>query len=71
VPLSTRVRLVEMDSGRIAESVVTGVSPGIDALPQRLWRDARVPEYGRGVMIAASPELSLTPGALVRVRFLR
>jgi multidrug resistance efflux pump len=71
VPLSTPVRLVEMHSGRVAESVVTGVSPGIDALPQRLWRDARVPEYGRGVMIAASPELSLTPGALVRVRFRR
>jgi multidrug resistance efflux pump len=53
-----------------AESVVTNVSPSIEMLPQRLWRDPRFPDYGRPVMIATVPGLELIPGEVVDIRFL-
>lgn len=56
--------------GTVAESVVLRVSPSVQMLPQRLWPDSRVPAYGRAVVIAAYPAMSLTPGQLVDVRFL-
>jgi multidrug resistance efflux pump len=68
---AARVHVIDVHSGKVAESLVTGVGPAVEPLPQRLWRDGRVPEYGRGVTIAASPALSLTPGALVRVQFVQ
>jgi multidrug resistance efflux pump len=52
------------------ESVVLNVSPSIDVLPQRLWRDPRFPDYGRAVMIATVPGLELTPGEVVDIQFL-
>lgn len=57
-------------TGTVAESVVVRVGPTVQALPQRLWRDPRVPDYGRAVVIAASPTLGLTPGETVSVKFL-
>lgn len=36
------------------EAEVMRVSPQVELLPERLWRDPAVPEYGRGVLIAAS-----------------
>lgn len=56
--------------GTVAESVVLRVSPSVQMLPQRLWADSRVPSYGRAVVIAAYPGMSLTPGQMVDVRFL-
>jgi multidrug resistance efflux pump len=52
------------------ESVVLNVSPAIEMLPQRLWRDPRYPDYGRAVMIATVPGLELTPGEVVDIKFL-
>jgi len=57
--------------GVLAESVVVRVSPAIQELPLRLWRNPRVPDYGRAVVIAASPDMGLTPGQRVDVKFLR
>lgn len=54
----------------VAESVVVRVAPAIQALPQRLWRDPRTPDYGRAVIIAAAPAMKLTPGELVDIKFL-
>ena len=54
----------------MAESVVLNVSPSIEVLPQRLWRDPRTPTYGRAVMIATTPGLELTPGELLDIKFL-
>jgi hypothetical protein len=56
-------------SGRVADSIVVAVAPGLEALPQRLWNNPQVAEYGLGVTIAASPVLALTPGELVSVSF--
>lgn len=53
-----------------AESIVARVGPGIEVLPQRLWRDPVVPEYGRPFVVAAVPGLKLTPGEVVTVRLI-
>ena len=57
------------EAGTVAESVVLRVSPSVQLLPERLWRSPRVPDYGRAVVIAASPAMNLTPGQAVDVKF--
>jgi len=57
--------------GIVAESVVLRVGPTIQQLPPRLWRNPRVPDYGRAVVVAAAPGMQLTPGELVNVKLLR
>jgi multidrug resistance efflux pump len=53
----------------VADSKVLRVGEGILPLPQRLWRDPRVPVYGRTVVIAATPSMPFAPGELLQVRF--
>jgi hypothetical protein len=55
---------------RVAESVVLRVSPAIQPLPQRFWRDPRIPDYGRAVVIAGPAALDLMPGEAVSVKLL-
>jgi multidrug resistance efflux pump len=68
---SSKVRITSVRSGRVADSVVIAVGPGLEALPQRLWKNPQMAEYGLGVTIGASPLMALTPGELVSVDFLR
>jgi multidrug resistance efflux pump len=68
---NTKVRVASPRSGTVADSVVVAVGPGLEVLPQRLWKNPQVQEYGLGVTIAASPAMRLTPGELVSIRFLR
>jgi multidrug resistance efflux pump len=56
-------------SHTLAKSVVLRVGPSIQPLPQRLWMDPRIPDYGRAVVIAATPAMNLTPGELVNIKF--
>jgi multidrug resistance efflux pump len=56
------------DPSRTAESRVTRVGAAIEPIPQQLWRDPRIPEYGLTVAIAMVPALTLTPGEVVFVR---
>lgn len=66
---NSKVRVTSVRSGRVADSVVTAVGPGLEALPPRLWKNAQVAEYGLGVTIAVSPLMALTPGELVSISF--
>jgi multidrug resistance efflux pump len=66
---NAKVRVISARSGKVADSIVVAVGPGLEALPQRLWQNPQVVEYGLGVTIAASPLMGLTPGELVSVRF--
>jgi len=52
----------------VAESLITAVGPTIQTLPQQLWRDPGVPEYGLPFLVAAAPSLELRPGETVVVR---
>jgi multidrug resistance efflux pump len=54
----------------MAESIVLRHGPDVEMLPQRLWREPSVPEYGRAVVIASVPGLGLTPGELLSVKIL-
>jgi len=60
----------QANPGRVVESVVLRIGPTIEPLPQRLWRSANVPDYGRAVVIGSAPGMRLTPGEIVDVRFL-
>ncbi len=64
-----RVRLARRaDPSRSAESVVVRVGASVEAKPQALWRDPRMPEYGLPIAIPAATNLKLTPGEAVLVR---
>ncbi|NIQ30425.1 MAG: hypothetical protein GTN89_08655 [Acidobacteria bacterium] len=65
------VRLVSHTRpGIVSDSVVLRISPGIQMLPQRLWRNPQIADYGRAVVIAPQPAMRLTPGETIEVRFL-
>ncbi len=51
------------------ESFVMRVGPTVEQIPQRLWRSAATPDYGRAVVIAGIPRLQLRPGELLSIRF--
>jgi len=53
---------------KIAASEVRHVGPTIELLPQRLWRNPTIPEWGRPVLIEVPPGLNLVPGEIVGIR---
>lgn len=63
--LVARVAAASPDAA--AECVVRGTSPRIEPLPARLWRDPRVPEYGRACTVGPVAALGLVPGERVSV----
>ena len=68
---NTQVQVASLrEPARIAESFVLRVGPNLELLPERLWIQPSLPQYGRAVVIAAVPELRLTPGELLSVKFL-
>jgi multidrug resistance efflux pump len=56
------------DPSLVAESIITRVGPSIEQMPQRMWRDPGIPEYGLPFVVAAVPALKLTPGEIVEIR---
>jgi multidrug resistance efflux pump len=64
VPVSVTTRTAPR---AVADSAVVSVGESVQVLPQRLWRDPRVPTYGRAVVIAPVPQLPLSPGDIVDV----
>lgn len=53
---------------QIARSHIVSIAPTIEVLPQRLWRNPTVPQWGRPVLIEIPTGLSLVPGELVGIR---
>jgi multidrug resistance efflux pump len=63
------VELVKIRSpAQIAESQIASISPTMELMPQRLWRNPNVPQWGRPVLINIPPGLSLVPGEVVGIR---
>lgn len=54
----------------VAEAIVERVGNGVEPLPDRLWRDARRPEFGRSFLVSAAAPLGLIPGEKVMIRFI-
>jgi HlyD family secretion protein len=68
IGLGARLLVARMaDPRTVAESYVTEIGPTVELLPERLWRDPVVPEYG--LPLLARAPLALVPGERVRVRF--
>ena len=53
---------------QIARSQVESIGPTIELMPQRLWRNPTIPQWGRPVLIGIPPRLSLVPGEIVGIR---
>jgi multidrug resistance efflux pump len=51
-----------------AESLVVRIAPDVRALPERLWLDPQVPQFGRVALVRGAPALGLSPGQRVLVR---
>lgn len=63
------VQLVKTrDPAQIAQSRVLRVGPTIELMPQRLWRNPNVPQWGRPVLIDIPAGLSVVSGEIVGIR---
>ncbi len=63
------VELVKIRTpAQIAESQIASISPTMELMPQRLWRNPNVPQWGQPVLINIPPRLSLVPGEVVGIR---
>jgi multidrug resistance efflux pump len=66
---SMAVELVKVRTpAQIARSQIASVSPTMELMPQRLWRNPNIPQWGRPVLIDIPPGLSLVPGEVVGIR---
>jgi len=64
-----RVELVKSNRPEmIAASQVVYVGPVMELMPERLWRNPNLPQYGLPVLIRIPPGMELLPGELVGVR---
>jgi multidrug resistance efflux pump len=53
---------------QVAQSQIASISPTMELMPQRLWRNPTIPQWGRPVLINIPPGLSLVPGEVVGIR---
>lgn len=62
------VKLVKArEPAQIAESQVLRIGPVIELMPQRLWVNPNVPQWGRPVLIGIPPGLSVVSGEVVGI----
>ncbi len=63
---------VKLTSGgrrrQVALSEVVAVAPTVQRLPEALWQDPRLPEWGRPVLVRIPPGMTLRVGERVMVR---
>ncbi|MBN1508330.1 MAG: HlyD family efflux transporter periplasmic adaptor subunit [Sedimentisphaerales bacterium] len=53
---------------QIAQSQIMSISPTMELMPQRLWRNPNIPQWGRPVVIGIPTGLSLVAGEVVGIR---
>jgi hypothetical protein len=53
---------------QVASSQVVKLSPTMELMPQRLWRNPNVAQWGRPILIKIPPGLTLLPGETVSIR---
>jgi len=63
------VELVKIRTpAQIAQSEIKSIGPTIELIPQRLWRNPNMPQWGRPVLIGIPPGFALVPGEMVGIR---
>jgi len=64
-----KVQLVKATTpAQIAQSNIVSIGPTIEVMPQRLWRNPTMPQWGRPVLIDVPQGLSVIPGEVVGIR---
>lgn len=53
---------------QIANSQVTRLGPTMELMPQQLWRNPNIAQWGRPILIKIPPGLKLIPGEMVGIR---
>ncbi len=56
------------DPARVAASQVVQLGANIELMPQQLWRNSNVAQWGRPLLIRIPPGLELVPGETVGIR---
>ena len=52
----------------IAQSQILSIGPTMELIPQRLWRNPNMPQWGRPVLVGIPPGFVLVPGEMVGIR---
>jgi len=58
----------QRDPPQIAPSQVVCVGPVVEAMPQQLWQDPRITQWGRPILVKVPPDMELVPGERVGIR---
>jgi multidrug resistance efflux pump len=53
---------------QVASSQVVYLGPVMELMPERLWQNPNVPQWGRPILIGVPPGFELVPGELVGIR---
>jgi multidrug resistance efflux pump len=56
------------DPAQLARSQVVYLGPAMEQMPQRLWRNPNIPQWGRPLLIKIPPGMELLPGEAVGIR---
>ena len=66
----SRVEVIKgSEPKQIGRSEITYIGPRIEQLPQRLWRNPNIPQWGRAIQIEIPRGMVLLPGELVGIKF--
>jgi multidrug resistance efflux pump len=60
----------DQSKAQIVRSQILHVGPTMEQMPQQLWRNPNIPEWGRPFMIKAPPQMQLIVGERVGIRTL-
>jgi multidrug resistance efflux pump len=53
---------------KVLRSEIAEVGPAVELMPERLWKNPSVPEWGRPIRIPVHPDMQLIPNELVGIR---
>jgi multidrug resistance efflux pump len=53
---------------QIASSQVTSIGPAVELIPQRLWRNPNIPQWGRPIVVKVPSGLKVIPGEIIAIR---
>lgn len=53
---------------QVASSKIVEIGPTVELIPQRLWRNPNIPQWGLPVLVEIPPGLKLVPGEVVGIR---
>ncbi len=58
----------ERDPPQIARSQITEIGPTMELMPERMWLNPNIPQWGRPVLIEIPEGLELIPGEMIGIR---